>query len=587
MPFLILGLWLGLLTGFAEVLVLGLKLYVIGEFLTLSQHAVWMAPLVDGVLFTLIAGGLLLLRAGLPRLVTIPTTAGVLGFLGVVAALLHFRQIHLAASLLIAAGIGVQLFRRVRGREATLIRIAQRSATGFVLLTALLAAGMLIREKLEGRAVSRLVAPRAAAPSILLIILDTVRARNLGLYGYSRPTTPELERWAAGGMVFDRAISTASWTLPSHASMFTGRYPPELAANWNTPLEKGPATLAEVLAERGYVTAGFVANYRYTGWETGLDRGFAHYEDYHVTLGEILRSAALTSGFHKTLAGPLGLPPLRDRVDARDINTRFLRWLDRKKSDRPFFVFLNYLDAHDPYDPSPKFQREFAPGPRASRPKDGEHVTQEAAQQELRLYDAAIAYLDSAVGGMLGELESRGQLANTLVVLTSDHGEEFAEHEFMGHAASLYLTSIEVPLVISFPGRISAGRIAGPVTLRNLAATILDLSGNSDPRIPGTSLRAYWESPSADAAQSDLLLSHIRKLINRPKWWPASQGDMLALVAGKYRYIVNEGTGREELFDFEADPEEQRDLAASSEGRAELPAFRRMLQAFTRSTPRH
>lgn len=586
MHFLIIGLWIGLLTGFAEVLVLTLKLYVIGEFLTLSRHAVWMAPLVDAILFLLIAGFLLLIRSRFPRIISLPLLVGVLSFLGVVALLLPFRQIHLAATMLVAAGAGVQLSRLVKGREERLYRFARRSATGFAALTALLTVATIAREKLSERSVAGLPAARPGSPSILLIILDTVRAWNMGLYGYDRPTTPELEKWASGGMVFNRVMATAPWTLPSHASMFTGRYPTELATNWNTPLEKDPATLAEVLSERGYSTAGFVANYRYTGWETGLGRGFAHYEDYHITLGEMLRSAALTNSAHKTLASKLGLPPLRPRVGAENINRWFLRWLEAKERNRPFFVFLNYLDAHDPYDPSPGFQQKFAPGERGDRPPDGEHVSEQAAQSELRLYDAAIAYLDSAVGGLLGELDRRGELDNTLVILTSDHGEEFAEHGILGHAASLYRPGLEIPLVISFPGRVPAGRAERPVSLRNLAATILDLSGNPDPRIPGNSLRAHWEE-SADTGGRDTLLSHIRKLINQPDWWPASGGDLLSIVAGRFRYIRNEETGREELFDFEVDREERQNLVDTPEGRAELPGFRRMVQGLPGLTPRH
>jgi arylsulfatase A-like enzyme len=586
MPFLVLGLWFGLLTGFAEILILLLKLYVFGEFLTVSRHAFWMAPLVDGVLFTCIAAGLLLVRRFLPRFITATSLAGFLGFLGVVALLLPFRQIHLVATFLIGAGVGVQLARWVKGREARLVDLASRSATGFAGITLLLAIGLISWEKMRARAVADLPPARTGAPNVLLIILDTVRAWNMGLYGYARPTTPELERWAEGGMVFDRVLATAPWTLPSHASMFTGRYAHELATNWNTPLEKGPPTLAEVLAERGYATAGIVANYRYTGWETGLSRGFARYVDYHITLGEMLRSAALTTSFHKTFATLLGLPPLRPRIDARDINRWFLDWLAEREPGRPFFVFLNYLDAHDPYDPSPGFQRKFAPGPRAARPPDGEHVTEEAAQAELRLYDAAIAYLDSAVGGVLAELQRRNELANTIVILTSDHGEEFAEHGIMGHAASLYRASVEIPLVMSFPGKIPAGRVTRSVSLRNLAATILDLSGNPDPRIPGQSLRRYWED-SVAAVGGDTLLSHIRQLINQPQWWPASRGDMISVAAGGYRYIRNEATGAEELFDFEADREERHDLAGTPEGSARLPEFRRMLQGFTTATPRH
>jgi hypothetical protein len=133
---------------------------------------------------------------------------------------------------------------------------------------------------------------------------------------------------------------------------------------------------------------------------------------------------------------------------------------------------------------------------------------------------------------------------------------------------------------------VPAGRVDRPVTLRNLAATILDLSGNPDARIPGHSLRAHW-ADSAGAGGRDTLVSHIRKLINRPEWWPASGGDLLSVVAGHYRYIRNEETGREELFDFEADREERHDLAGTPGGRAELPGFRRLLEGLPASTHRH
>ncbi len=579
---LIVGLWFGLLTGFAEVLAMALKLYVVGEFLTLSPHAVWMAPVVDAILFVGITATLLLVRSLLPRFGA-AEIAGVLVFAGMVAVLLPFRGLHIAASLLIAAGVGVQAARLVRGRETGLTRIAARGASGLLVVTLVLAVTMLVRERSETSGeTSGLPAP-AGAPSILLVILDTVRARSMSLYGSPRPTTPKLAEFAARGLVFERAIAPAPWTLPSHASMFTGRYPTELATNWNTPLEKGPATLAEVLSERGYATAGFVANYRYTGWETGLGRGFRHYDDYRITVGEMLRSAALTSGVHKTLGSRLGLPPLRPRVDATDINRRFLDWLDRRSAPGPFFVFLNYLDAHDPYDASPGFQEAFAPGPREARPRDGVHVTEPQAGPELRLYEAAIAYLDSAVGGMLDELERRGELANTLVVITSDHGEEFAEHGIMGHAASLYRPSVEVPLVLWYPARLAAGRLPGPVSLRNLPATILDLSGSVEPRIPGRSWRRLWDGT---ASEGDTVISHIRRLINQPEWWPASQGDMISMVGGGYRYILTEGSAREELFDFEADVEERRELSGTPAD-SMLPAFRAAVQAFTRSAPRH
>ena len=126
--------------------------------------------------------------------------------------------------------------------------------------------------------------PPADSPNVLLIVLDTVRADHLSLYGYQRATTPTLERLAKRAIRFDEARATAPWTLASHASMFTGRLPHELAVKWQTPLRTGFPTLAEYLGSQGYATAGFVANTEYCSYDTGLDRGFTHYEDYVIDL---------------------------------------------------------------------------------------------------------------------------------------------------------------------------------------------------------------------------------------------------------------------------------------------------------------
>ena len=135
--------------------------------------------------------------------------------------------------------------------------------------------------------------PSAAAPNVLLIVLDTVRADHLSLYGYDRPTTPALERWARRGILFSEARATAPWTLASHASLFTGRWPHELGVRWMTPLGTTAPTLAEHFGSRGYATAGFVANLIYCSYDTGLDRGFTHYEDYVLERLMALRTASL------------------------------------------------------------------------------------------------------------------------------------------------------------------------------------------------------------------------------------------------------------------------------------------------------
>ena len=198
-------------------------------------------------------------------------------------------------------------------------------------------------------------------------MLDTVRRDRLSLYGYRRPTTPNLERLAKNGIRFDRARATAPWTLPSHASFFTGRWPHELDVQWLTPLRTSAPLLAEYMGSRGYATAGFVANTGYCSYDTGLARGFTYYEDYSLKKLAFLRTAVfvkeMSEAYRSRSATPTNqvfcdpVPELVKRwffadarKDASSINRAFLDWLARRPEEtRPFFVFLNYMDAHAPY----------------------------------------------------------------------------------------------------------------------------------------------------------------------------------------------------------------------------------------------
>jgi arylsulfatase A-like enzyme len=587
--FLVLGTGFGLVAGFGEVALLAFKYYILGKFLIMSPHAAWMVPAVDFVLYSLLGGSLGLIHRLLPRLLTPRAAVGLLAGLTVFVWLIYFPSLHMAAALLLAIGVGVQVMRSAKGKEAPIYRMAGGAALRLTVLLLVLTAGMVVHDHLKERqALARLAAAKAGAPNVLLIILDTVRAMDLSLYGYPRPTTPNIDSWASRGVVFEQAFSTAPWTLPSHASMFTGEYPNQLRTNWETPLERDKLTLAEALSRRGYATAGFVANARYCGTETGLSRGFTHYQDYPVNLGEALKSERLTEAFHSTFARTLGLPPIRPRTAAPEITQSFLRWVDTRAPDRPFFVFLNYLDAHAPYQPAPRYRAMFERQPNApalnvddDRPNKVDHlalrVTPEEASTSRDLYDGAIAGLDGEIGQLLRSLESRGLLENTIVVLAADHGESFGEHGMLGHANHLYRTTTQVPLVISFPPGIPRGqRVATPVSLRNLAATISTMALGDSTLFPGRSLGQYWDHSGTPSP--DPLLSHIRRLINQPDWWPASKGDMFSITAGRYRYIKNEGDGREELYDFAADPLEQHDLSATPDGQAALPALREELK---------
>ena len=201
-------------------------------------------------------------------------------------------------------------------------------------------------------------------------MLDTVAAEHLSLHGYKRPTSPTIDELAARGIRFDRAQATSSWTLPSHASMFTGRWPHELSAGWLTPLDGTYPTLAEFLGSRGYATAGFVANYSYCASDSGLARGFAAYQDYIFPRLTAFKTAALVDrsvdglqAVERFLEDRLDIDIFEgagerlwrlfnaDRKEAAVVNREFLDWLSRRRQpERPFFAFLNYFDAHSPYE---------------------------------------------------------------------------------------------------------------------------------------------------------------------------------------------------------------------------------------------
>ena len=284
----------------------------------------------------------------------------------------------------------------------------------------------------EGRREGALPTPPPGAPNVLLLILDTVRAEDLSLYGFPQPTTPHLEALASNGVTFEHAISPSPWTLPAHASVFTGRNPHELSADWESPLDAEDPTIAELLSARGWRTGGFVGNLIYATYETGLNRGFVRYEDYPVSPAMVARSSLMVRMIVNRVRRWLGLDQVLVWKSAESINASFLDW-SRTRSDRPFFAFLNYMDAHAPYIPPPELSGKFGParvGWATADLSNRQHWEAEELRVERAEYDATIAYVDQQIGVLLDSLESRGVLENTLVVVAGDHGEQFGEHGF-------------------------------------------------------------------------------------------------------------------------------------------------------------
>ncbi len=480
-----------------------------------------------------------------------------------------------------------------------MIRLTAPLLAGAVLVLALATSGA--RAWSEHRAAAALPPPPAAARNVLLIVWDTVRARNLSLHGYGRRTTPNLERLAARGVQFQQAFATSSWTLPSHASLFTGRWPHELSAGWKTPLDTTHPTLASRLGSLGYDTAGFVANLDYCGRETGLGRGFAHYEDYPLTPWEVLTRyiglgrkidqisiamvAGILTGRRRARERPL-IPLSKEHAKgAADIDRGFLDWLSwQRNRGRPFFAFLNYNDAHSPYEVPDESSRAFGARPSSWHDRlvlehwhtiDKTNLPFHAIQMARDVYDDAIASLDSHLGALLDELQRRGVLDNTMVIVTSDHGEHLGDHLLFFHGCSLYRQVVEVPLVIVSHERVPAGRtVAESVSLRDLPATVLDLLGLvSNDAFPGRSLARFWDTAGEKAPQAPLLMETDKPiLLTNQGREPASKGPMKALVAGGMHYIRS-GDGSEELYSMNRDPEERTNLAKLVESQGVLESF--------------
>jgi len=597
--------WFGMISGTLELAAFLLKChYLDPRNYNVSRHFPWMYPLA-GILILGGPGLVLAFGAWLrPKQLSASTVLRVLLFV-MFLGLLFRCPLYTAVCVLLAAGLALRTAPWLAARLERFDHLVRRS---LVVLTLLLAATVLVcygrQIWAEPGARGPLPQPRRSAPNVLLIVLDTVRAESLSLYGYHRATAPNLTRLAARGIRFDRAYATAPWTAPSHASMLTGRWCHELSVGWNRPLDATSPTLAEFLGARGYATAGFVANTTYCSYETGLARGFAHYEDYDVTLHAVLLCSALvqrTLSFvdkHPALAcalipgdaEPEPADNLGHRKTAERINGDFLAWLDRlgpHGPDRPFFAFLNYFDAHHPY---------LAPGPgtglplgrKPDSPADIRLLKTWWDLDKRRLgpgdialardsYDRCIAYLDAQLGRLFAELERRGVLEETLVVITADHGEHFGEQRLFGHGCSLYTPELHVPLLILPPqprSGAAAGRVvAAPVSLRNLAATIVDATvpspGSSAP-FPGQSLLSTCAGP---------ILSEIEappEADPNQGSSPVCRGPLVSLVEGGYHYIRN-GDGREELYDLEADPHEGHDLAPSAEVAGKLRQLRHSL----------
>jgi arylsulfatase A-like enzyme len=549
-----------------------------------SIEIIWIAAVFDLVLFCALGAALGVVARLWPR--AIVTRAAILLFSCMAffdwLAIPLVGRVRIWAIPIPAIGLAIQFTRWFSKHQGAVERFWRKSIPwiGALALLALVGiqTGVWAREQI---AVASLPTAAPELPNILVIVVDTLRADHVSSYGYARDTTPNIDRIAEQGVLFERAFATSSWTEPSHASMLTGRYTYEHGADEYKPLDDRYPTIGEALQERGYRTGAFSANFRVFCRRLGFGRGFHRFEDYYRSPGNMLVGTVYgrlveVYGLHKGL----GHQDEIGRLWADDINDAALDWIDRDQG-RPFFVFLNYFDVHDPYAPPQPYRSMFSPlenpGGLINTYWGVDHIyvpmTPEQLQGEVDAYDGALVYVDEQIQQLLTGLEARGLAEDTLIVIVSDHGESFGEHGLLQHTNSLYREVIHVPLIISWPEQVPQGkRVMEPVTIAGLPATLLDLIGEEEQALfPGPSLgqlwngattRPDWPYPIAELAQHPA----------EPAQNPSAHGAMATVVNPEWHYITHEKLG-EELYDWFADPEQAFNLAAGQPATEQLRAY--------------
>ncbi|HAV76780.1 MAG TPA: hypothetical protein DCX53_05430 [Anaerolineae bacterium] len=572
---LLYSIWFGLLTGLVE----GMILYLLQRFellrgqityLGTSWEVLWAAPLFDLLFFVPIGVFLSIIAGFIPTEWAKRLSLFAFSYLMVFPWLMAYLSGRLSpiATGILAAGIGYQLSISLYEKEMKFSSFVQRSVKIFgalaIAIFVLVQGGYWFQEKVK---VSNLPQAKESAPNVLLIVMDTLRADHLSLQGYERVTDPNLTRLANEGVMFENAYATSSWTLTSHASLFTGRWPYEHKADGGRDLDETYPTIAEALSERGYRTGAFNGNFETVTKHWGFARGFAHFEDYYQTIPQLAVSSVYGRFMeyyvlHKVLNMEFSI----DRRWAPGVNESALQWIDQD-TEKPFFAFINYYDIHAPYI-SPeraRFSEVENPGGLVNTDWTTADIyspkTDEQIQGEIDAYDGGIYYNDQQIQILLDELDERGVLENTIVIITSDHGELFGEHGLWEHHNSLYKPVIHVPLIVWFPETVPQGiRIPTAVSNVSVPVTLLNMLGYKDQtEFPGPSLTELWMDPDSVAQWPDPIAEMAESTWVNPNHL-SIKGDMTTVISTDWQYIEHEFNGVE-LFNLNDDPAQQTNLA--------------------------
>jgi arylsulfatase A-like enzyme len=419
---------------------------------------------------------------------------------------------------------------------------------------------------------------RASRPNVVLVVMDTVRADHLSLYGYDRDTTPGLRRLAGKATLYRHCVAPSNYTLSSHASMFTGLYPRSHGAinlppgaSLGEPLDTKFETLAERLAAQGYLNLAVVANFGYLRPEFGLDQGF-HVYDVRQPVACLPpgKRHLLRYGLRRLLQ-PLVFSEKFDQKyrNAREINETVFSLLDSAtRANAPFFLFVNYMDAHDPYLPPPPYNRlfegrdegltaEYFLSLRYAVAAGERRISDVERRHYMSQYDGAIAYLDAQIERLVERLVQLKQFENTILVVTSDHGEAFEEHGHIGHGWTVHQEETWVPLLIKYSGQRVGAVSDAVVSLVDLTPTLLMATGGATVADGhGVDLSSPRIGDNARSIFIEAYLSAGRILNDRVKHPLLSW----AVVSPERLKTISASDGRQELYDLRVDPFETGDL---------------------------
>ncbi len=455
------------------------------------------------------------------------------------------------SAIVLGCGAAAFVARGARGRDVALALRLRRAVLALPLLVLALFGGVRAARNLaESRAFDALPPAPSSAPNVLVVVLDTVRGDRFDAHGLSS-LTPRLNAWTAEGTAYGNAWSTTSWSLPSQASILTGTSPHEHGADWpGLHVADTLPTLAEHYRDRGYATGAFSGNASWVVPEY-LGRGFLRFRTY--ILENVVRRTALGRALDPVLVA-LGQHAAGRGKKAGQVNAEFTQFLDEHRG-RPFFAYLCYMDVNQALHHRRLNRTAWDP------PLSEAEV--------VRAYDEGLAALDVEIGRLHDALAERGLLADTVVVLTSDHGESFGahdteDHDPLGHGTSLYPEQTEIPLAVIAPGRIAAGASDDVVaSLRDVAATVVALS-DGDPA-PFTHPLPLTAAPrETDTTTALLTLRYGLREQN---------------AAVRRRLLLIEDTAaepvRHEQYELTTDPRAEHDLADGAAPDAGLLQFLR------------